>query len=201
MYCSKLTHQSTHFGDQRAAVQQHYEMAQALIDRELSGCAILDSGASAGMTSDNVLVDMQEAYQADGEGLFTEHMSKPNRIFTIADGSKVKVGYKIPINPISESPFAGRSDVLNGNANEPTSRSPMLIGSDYLKANRCTVDFKKGIRIYKDEPDSMRRLKLANNGHTLLMPISRSVRETLPQDELEELARPDLAGDHGFLGG
>jgi len=125
------------------------------------------------MTSENVLQAMHETYRADGSGLYTTEVQKSNTTFTIADGNKVKIDFKVPIRPIDESPFAGRSYDVHVNAKEPTNNAPMLIGSDYLKSNRCIVDFDTGVMIYKDDPNIVHHLRTGENGHTLLMPISR----------------------------
>jgi len=164
----------TRLQDKRSAVDYHYEVAHAMLESDLEGCAIVDSGASAGMTSDFVITAMQESYIAKGENMFKTTVQNSNMVFTIANGKKEKVKHKVDIQPIDDSPFAGRSYTVNVNANDVEhNRAPMLIGSDYLARNRCIVDFETGAMVYKDEPTTIHHLKKAPNGHTLLMPITR----------------------------
>jgi len=150
-------------------------LAQAVINKQFEGCAILDSGASIGMTSDNVLQTMNDAYRAEGKGLYSDSttLEKSNTTITVANGDTVRCGFSVPIQPIPNSPFAGREYRVTVNANNPDSSSPMLIGSDYLRAHRCIVDFDLGVLIYKDEPEIVHHLRIGRNGHTLLMPITR----------------------------
>ena len=178
--CSVFGHKYNHLHDRRKAVDQHFELAQAAVEADLSGCAILDSGASIGMTSDNVLQSMHETYRVEGEGLYPNEAPKQSNLtVTVADGTKLKIGYETPIKPITESPFAGRSYMVHVQADRPQNNSPMLVGSDYLKSNKCIVGFDQGIMIYKDQPNVVHHLPTSKNGHTLLMPISREACEKL----------------------
>jgi len=172
--CSVPDHQEEILFDRRRAIADHFEYATAMQQHELQGCALLDSGASAGATSDNILQAMHDAYRAEGDkGLYSTKLEKSNMSMIIANGDVVKVDFKVPIQPIEESPFAGRGYLVHVNANNPRNRAPMLIGTDFLKEHRCIVDFELGYLIYKDDPTTVHHLRFARNGHTLLMPITR----------------------------
>jgi len=172
--CSVADHKESILFDRRRAIAEHFELATAMQQYELQGCALLDSGASAGTTSDNVLQAMHDAYRADGDGgIYSTKLEKSNMSMVIANGDIVKVDYQVPIQPIEESPFAGRGYQVHVNANNPRNNAPMLIGTDFLKGHRCIVDFELGYLIYKDDPTTVHHLRFARNGHTLLMPITR----------------------------
>jgi len=171
--CCNVDHSKEKEMDVKKAVTDHFQIAAAVLDEDLYGCAIVDSGASSGMVSVQAFDQMQGAYLDQGIRLCDESR-EINRKFAVANGEHGTIQFQTTIKPISESPFQGRSYDVCVDANKmETNRTPFLLGSDYLKKHRCIVDFDSGVMVYKDDPETIHHLKVGRNGHTLMMPITR----------------------------
>jgi len=78
------------------------------------------------------------------------------------------------MKPKPYTPFAGRTYDVHVDANNLDNRSPLLIGADFLKKNRCIIDHELGLLVYKDDPTTVHHLKMGGAlGQTILMPITR----------------------------
>jgi len=171
--CCNREHTDEKEKDIEKAKQDHFELVKSRYEEELRGCAIVDSGATSGVVSVHLFDEVQDDYLKNGTR-FCDSAVQANRTFTVANGEHGTIKYQTKIKPIEESPFQGRTYNVCVDANKPdTNRTPFLVGSDFLKANKCIVDFDLGVMIYKDDPETVHHLKVHPNGHTLLMPLTK----------------------------
>ena len=160
-----------HSSDVAKAVEFHEERALAAIRGDHEGCALIDSGASRGITSYTHLDSIHQAYKDEGQEDFYSRPQPSGLKFKIGNGALHETRYSTTIKPIQQSPMRGKQYQVHVSTGD-NNTAPMVIGMDYLVLNRCIIDFEAATLSYKDEPGKIHYLKRAKNG-SLLMPLTR----------------------------
>ena len=172
--CCSANHETTRNYDHKQTVRYNEQLIMASFAEEHHGCALLDSGASVGISSANALDRLWEEVQDqecrsiyDNSKVTTSQMG-----FSVGDGKKARASYRAELLSTVDSPLRGQSYTVEILGPE-TNHAPVIIGIDYLKNNRAIVDYDTGKIIYKDKPDEVHQLKQAHNG-MLLVPMVKN---------------------------
>jgi len=147
------------------------ERALAAIQGDNLGCALIDSGASKGISSHQHLDSIADQMRDEGSGQLYNSIQPSGLKFKIGDGKCHRTDFATLIRSLRDSPMRGKAYKVHVSSADDNT-APFVIGMDYLVENRCVIDFEDGTLIYKDEPNRVHYLKRARNG-SLLMPITR----------------------------
>ena len=150
------------------------EEAYVRLCEEARGCAILDSGATKGVTSLRAADQIQCDRIAYGEPSIAR-VSESNRSFSFGDGHGESTRVKIT-QPVTAGPFSGEKIDLHV-VDTPNNETPPLIGVDYLTEKKAVVDFEEGLIKFKTEKHAKwKRLPRSERG-LLLVPLTEEAQQ------------------------
>ena len=145
------------------------------------GCAVIDCGATMSTTSVEAMEEVQEDMMEYGDIAEVDDYSDPFKIteaqpseskFSYANDATAKAGIEVGI-PVHDGLL--EVDRVNFHVVDiPGNTTPALLGMNWLKKNRCIIDFDKGRIMFKDDPDHRwHKLPQSDKG-MLLMSLTRA---------------------------
>jgi hypothetical protein len=186
-FAAEEEHDSEDFG---GGDEEFKDVAYAAFLEQARGHAIIDSGASSGVSSLNAADRLQRDPLAEGEvdRLVVEDSSK---VFRFGNGAAKGATKKVVHMPLENGPFEGRPVEFNI-VDQPSNHTPPLVGADFLVKNRVVIDYECGYMMYKDRPDVVYPLRRSDR-HILLAPLTKEAAEGLEPIPISELAAVDRA--------
>ena len=152
----------------------HQEEEQANVVR-FGGCAILDSGATTGVTSLDAVDAVQQQRLSSGEpGQPT--LSTSDRRFRFGDGSSDSAGMKVT-QPVTSGILKGQKIDFHL-IDKPGNETLPLYPISEMRRVRMVVDYEENKVMFKDNPDVWHELpKTGGDRGLMIIPLTKEAVE------------------------
>ena len=157
--------------DKQRTNDQHEDKALATFSRDHEGYAIVDTGCTIGCAGGKSLERLWLQVRDEEErNIIDHHEIQQSQVNFGTAGGNSRAELQATLRPDTSGPLQGPYNVQVLPA---ATDCPILLGMDYLRSKRAVIDCELGTMVYKDEPDTVHRLKRANNG-LLMIPLTAS---------------------------
>ena len=192
--CCRTDHDYGFSYDQDRTCELREEQVYGTFVEDSQGCALVDTGATVGMTSANALDKLSmQTLDESNELPYSRDISPSTMGFGTASG-RTRAKFQATLRTPAMGPMRGTSypiQVVPGENND----CPILIGMDYLTKSRAVIDCELGMLLYKDTPNKVYQLNRAKNG-LLMVPLTKEKlaqsMTTVTDEDVEQFKKAAL---------
>jgi len=173
--------------------RQKEEQLLAVDAKEHRGCALIDSGATKGVSSEYSMTQLLMDSGPDAKTIVDYNLSESKMGFVVGSGKVIRSQFKTELKGLPGTVLPeDRGYPVHVVSEDEQNHSPIIIGVNFLKKNKVVIDYDTGCMHYKEDPRTVYKLKQGKNGY-LYVPLSPSQCEehlkvmTVTDEELHNM--------------
>jgi len=169
--CQDKTHD--HSQSWKTTRQQKEEQLLAVDAKEHRGCALIDSGATKGVSSEYSMTQLiMDCKGKEAKTIVDYNLSESKMGFVVGSGKVIRSQFKTELKGLPGTVLSeDRGYPVHVVSGDDNNHSPIIIGVNFLKQNKVVIDYDTGRMFYKEDPHTVYQLKQGKNGY-LYVPLS-----------------------------